>query len=77
MVALLIDRPEPGQGVEVEFFGRTVEVPSGPARIALRSGAAVIPVAFPRRSNWRPTVDVLADFTVQRGEGEVSFAETM
>jgi KDO2-lipid IV(A) lauroyltransferase len=64
LLALLIDRPDHVDGVAVEFFGRMVRVPAGPARIAIRSGAAVIPVAFPRRSAWSPVVEVLADFTV-------------
>lgn len=64
LLALLIDRPSQADGVEVEFFGRIIRVPTGPARIAIRSGAAVIPVAFPRRHSWKPMVDVLADFTV-------------
>jgi len=64
VLALLIDRPLPGKGVRVEFFGQTVEVPAGPARLALRSGAAVVPVGFPRRHPWRPGVEILADFSV-------------
>lgn len=64
LLALLIDRPGPGDGVTVPFFGRDVEVPAGPARIARRTGAAVIPCAFPRRDPWHPDIDVLADFSI-------------
>lgn len=42
VVALLIDIPDIASSVEVEFFGGTVAVPDGPARIALRTGASVI-----------------------------------
>jgi KDO2-lipid IV(A) lauroyltransferase len=42
VVALLIDIPDTASSVEVEFFGDTVSVPDGPARIALRTGASVI-----------------------------------
>lgn len=42
VVGLLIDVPQPGTGVEVEFFGGTVAVPDGPARIALRTGATIL-----------------------------------
>ena len=42
LVAMLIDIPQPGGGVEVEFFGGVVAVPDGPARVALRTGAAVL-----------------------------------
>ena len=60
MVAILIDRPLSEGGVRVRFFGEEVEVPAGPARLALRSGATVGAVAFPRRGAGR--IDVLANF---------------
>lgn len=41
VVAMLADVPWRG-GVEVEFFGSTVSVPDGPARIALRLGAPIL-----------------------------------
>jgi KDO2-lipid IV(A) lauroyltransferase len=64
LLALLIDRPTPGDGVKVHFFGEEVEVPSGPARLALRTGAAVVPVAFARTKARHPDVVTLTDFTV-------------
>ena len=64
VVALLIDRPQTGQGVVIDFFGSPIEVPSGPARLALRTGATVIPVAFPRIDPDRSDVAVLAEFLV-------------
>lgn len=60
MVAVLIDRPLSMGGVRVRFFGEEVEVPAGPARLALRTGAAVGAVAFPRRAPGR--IDVLSNF---------------
>lgn len=60
MVATLIDRPLHEGGVRVRFFGEEVEVPTGPARLALRTGAAIGAVAFPRRGPGR--IDVLANF---------------
>ncbi len=60
MVAILIDRPLTEGGVRVQFFGEEVEVPAGPARLALRTGAAVGAVAFPRRGAGR--IDVLSNF---------------
>ena len=64
LLALLIDRPTPGDGVKVTFFGEEVEVPAGPARIALRTGAAVVPTAFARIDPRRPEVMALCDFEV-------------
>ena len=44
LVAIVVDRPvTPGEGTEVTFFGRKTYVPGGPAALALKSGAAIIP----------------------------------
>lgn len=51
VVAVLIDVPTPG-GVEVEFFGDTIAVSDGPARIALRAGSTVYAATMPRLSPW-------------------------
>lgn len=42
IVALLCDL-EQGPGVSVRFFGRSAVVPAGPAAIALKTGAALLP----------------------------------
>lgn len=44
MVCLLADRDLAGNGVEVSFFGETTTMPSGPALLAARTGAALLPV---------------------------------
>lgn len=58
VVALLIDVPQaaPARGVEVQFFGSTVAVADGPARIALRAGAAVVAATLPRIDPWSDRV---------------------
>lgn len=43
-VALLCDRDLSGRGVEVEFFGETTTLPAGPATLAIKTGAPLIPV---------------------------------
>ncbi|MGE0228016.1 MAG: lysophospholipid acyltransferase family protein [Dehalococcoidia bacterium] len=48
VVAMLIDVPQAGAGVEVRFFDGPVAVADGPARIALRTGASVVAVLLPR-----------------------------
>jgi lauroyl/myristoyl acyltransferase len=48
VVAMLVDIPQPEGGVEVEFFGAPIAVAGGPARIALRTGATIVPVMLPR-----------------------------
>jgi phosphatidylinositol dimannoside acyltransferase len=46
VVALLSDRNVGQGGVEVEFFGERTKLPAGPATLALRTGATVLPVAM-------------------------------
>lgn len=43
IVCLLADRDIAGNGIEVEFFGERTTVPGGPALLALRTGAALLP----------------------------------
>lgn len=43
VVCLLCDRDLTGDGVEVKFFGETTRFPAGPAVLALRSGAPLLP----------------------------------
>jgi KDO2-lipid IV(A) lauroyltransferase len=45
IVCLLCDRDLTGDGVEVEFFGERTTLPAGPATLAIRTGAALLPVA--------------------------------
>lgn len=45
LVGLLCDRDVAGGGVEVEFFGERTTLPAGPATLALRTGAALMPAA--------------------------------
>lgn len=46
LIALLSDRDVDGTGIDVEFFGETTKLPKGPAVLALRTGAALLPVAI-------------------------------
>lgn len=44
LVAIVVDRPATKEkGVEVNFFGHKTYVPGGPAALALKAGAAVLP----------------------------------
>jgi KDO2-lipid IV(A) lauroyltransferase len=44
-VCLLSDRDITGGGIEVEFFGERTTLPAGPATLALRTGAPLLPSA--------------------------------
>ena len=46
LVCLLGDRDLTARGVEVEFFGETAKFPAGPAALALRTGAALLPATL-------------------------------
>ncbi|MFP5332374.1 MAG: phosphatidylinositol mannoside acyltransferase [Acidimicrobiia bacterium] len=45
VVALLSDRDLKRRGVKVSFFGEETTLPAGPASLALRTGAPLLPVA--------------------------------
>ena len=45
VVCLLCDRDLTGTGVPVDFFGERTTLPAGPATLALRTGAPLVPIA--------------------------------
>lgn len=51
VVGILGDRDPSEAGVEVDFFGRPCRFPQGPARLALSTGAPLIPGFVLRRTN--------------------------
>lgn len=53
IVCLLSDRDVTGSGVEVEFFGERTTLPAGPALLAKRTGAPLLPTAVYFRSRNR------------------------
>jgi KDO2-lipid IV(A) lauroyltransferase len=59
---MLIDVPSPDFTVRVPFFGAPAEVSSAPARIALRTGAWVVPAVVLRGPEdpaiIRPIIDI-------------------
>lgn len=58
VVAMLVDIPQMDDGVHVQFFGDTISVPAGPARIALRAGSSVVAAVLPRLRRWSDEVGV-------------------
>lgn len=65
VLGILIDDPLEDGGVSVPFFGRQVMVPAGPARIALRTGARVLPSALVRDGTTSDVTRALVDFSVR------------
>jgi KDO2-lipid IV(A) lauroyltransferase len=47
LLCLLSDRDIAGGGVSVDFFSERTTLPAGPATLALRTGAPLVPVAAP------------------------------
>jgi KDO2-lipid IV(A) lauroyltransferase len=48
MIVTAVDRDVSGTGILVDFFGKPARIPTGPAAIALRKGAPLLPVAVVR-----------------------------
>jgi KDO2-lipid IV(A) lauroyltransferase len=46
VIALLSDRDIAGGGIEVDFFGERTTLPAGPATLALRLGAPLLPLGM-------------------------------
>jgi lauroyl/myristoyl acyltransferase len=63
-VALMGDRLTGGPVVDVDFFGKRARLPMGPFRIALTSGAAILPTFIHRRANGQFTLEIGAPLEV-------------
>ena len=68
VVALLCDLPH-GPGIQVEFFGRPAIVPGGPASLALKTGARLIPACQWRTGPGRYHVHL--DAALDLGEDDI------
>ena len=67
IVALLCDL-EQGPGVEVRFFGRHAIVPGGPAALALKTGAALMPACQYSVAPGRHHIQLDAALAVREGD---------
>jgi KDO2-lipid IV(A) lauroyltransferase len=72
IVALLSDRDLVGSGVEVEFFGERTTLPPGPATLALRTGAALLPATMYSSERARHHVVIRPRLEVERTAGVVA-----
>jgi KDO2-lipid IV(A) lauroyltransferase len=70
LLCLLSDRLIAGTGVEVDFFGERTVLPAGPATLALRTGAMLLPAAvyFAPRTDHHLGV-VMAPLDTHRQDG--------
>jgi len=67
LVCLVVDRDVGGGGIPVEFFGRPATLPTGPALLALRTGAPIIPAFASRRPDGRLDGHLASPLIVTRG----------
>ena len=65
-VCLLCDRDLTGDGVAVDFFGEATTLPAGPATLALRSGAPLIPAGCYFRPQGRHEIHILPPISTER-----------
>jgi KDO2-lipid IV(A) lauroyltransferase len=66
LVGLLCDRDIQGNGIEVEFFGERTTLPGGPATLALRTGAVVLPTAVYSGPGREHTAVIMPPVPVER-----------
>lgn len=69
LVGLLCDRDVGGNGVEVEFFGERTTLPAGPATLALRTGATLLPAAVYGGPGRDHTAVILPPLSMARTAG--------
>jgi phosphatidylinositol dimannoside acyltransferase len=74
MVGLVCDQEE-GPGVEVSFFGRRAIVPAGPASLALKTGAALMPGYQYMTSSGRHHVHIEPELSWPEGETKESLMQ--
>lgn len=69
-IALVADRDVKGTGMRVKFFGEETTVPTGHVKLALRTGAWIIPGSTYRTHDHRIVVDFRPPIIPQPGETE-------
>jgi phosphatidylinositol dimannoside acyltransferase len=79
MVGLVCDRDLAGNGIEVEFFGERTTFPAGPATLALRAGAPLLPGANyfegdAHRCIIRPPLDTSRQGTIKEDIARITQA---
>jgi KDO2-lipid IV(A) lauroyltransferase len=57
-VGIASDRDTSGQGVPLPFFGEVTRMPVGHAKLALRTGAWILPISVYRRPDGRTAIEV-------------------
>jgi KDO2-lipid IV(A) lauroyltransferase len=69
VVALVCDLPGPGRNVTVRICGQTASVPAGPALLALRSAAPIVPILCRRLPDDRHRLEIKPALSLPRQAG--------
>jgi phosphatidylinositol dimannoside acyltransferase len=69
LVGLLCDRDIAGGGIEVDFFGERTTMPGGPALLALRTGAVLLPTAVYSGPGLEHTAVIMPPVPAERTGG--------
>ncbi len=70
-IALLADRDVSGHGLVLPFFGQATRVPVGHAKLALRTGAWLLPACAYRRRDGRVVIEVRPPIVPDRASDTV------
>ncbi len=70
ILGVLIDQDTPVKGVFCDFFGRPAFTPAGPAYLAMRTGAAVVPLAISMQSDGTHLVRILGPVDASAKDGD-------
>jgi len=65
VVAVLIDQHTRVSGIHVPFFGRPAHTPVGVAKLAVATGAPILPMAIYMRRNGRHEIRILPEVEMQ------------
>ncbi len=66
IAVVIADEYRSGSGIDVPLFGRIVRARRGPATLALRTGAALVPVYLARRSSGELVLTIEPELELQR-----------
>jgi len=73
VVAILGDRNIGGSGIEVNFFGKPAYLPKGPAALAYRTGASIVPGFVIRKKDNRYTLYFEPALDLYKGKDREEF----
>jgi KDO2-lipid IV(A) lauroyltransferase len=76
ILGILLDQATQVESVQVPFMGRDARTPVGPARLAQKTGAALVPMVIQMDGEWRHCVTVGQEIEVPDGGSDSVLAAT-